>query len=158
MCASRQSFGDDFQDKVSLQVENGLTDAEICKHIQDTHAISVSQQTLTQRKEDWGLILQATEHSNQLEDHIQTYFEQGLSYSQIHHALTTSHDYTQSFQTLERKIQSMNRTRRTDDLDNNKVNIETIVSCVQEIHQTPKGQNIVYQKKDVTTVTDKIWL
>jgi hypothetical protein len=52
MRASMQSFGEDFQAEVSLLFENGLTDAEICKHIQDTHAISVSQQTLTQRKED----------------------------------------------------------------------------------------------------------
>ncbi|KAA1094917.1 hypothetical protein PGT21_032708 [Puccinia graminis f. sp. tritici] len=121
-------------------------DAEIRKHIQDTHGISVSKRTLTRRKEDWGLILQATEHSNQLEDHIQTYFERGLSYSQIHHALTTSHDYTQSFRTLERKIKSMNLTRRTDDLDNNKVDIDTIVSCIQEIHQTPEGRNVGYQR------------
>jgi hypothetical protein len=146
MRASMRSFGDEFQDEVSLLVENGLTDAEIRKHIQDTHTISVSQRTLTRRKEDWGLILQATEHSNQLEDHIQTYFERGLSYSQIHHALTTSHEYTQSFQTLKRKIQSMNLTRRTDDLDNNKVDIDTIVSCIQEIHQTPEGRNVGYQK------------
>jgi hypothetical protein len=92
-----QSFGDNYQAEVSLQVENGRTDAEIRKHIQEMPTIiSVSQQTLTQRKEDRGIILQATEHSNQLEDHIQTYFEQGLSYSQIHHALKTSHNYTQS--------------------------------------------------------------
>jgi hypothetical protein len=146
MRASMQSFGDNFQDKVSLLVENGLTDAEIRKHIQDMHTISVSQQKLTQRKEDWGLIFQATEHSNQLEDHIQTYFERGFSYSQIHHALTTSHEYTQSFQTLERKIKSMNLKRKTDDLYNNKVDIDTIVSCIQEIHQTPEGRNIGYQK------------
>ncbi|KAI7938661.1 hypothetical protein MJO28_014240 [Puccinia striiformis f. sp. tritici] len=40
----------------------------------------------------------------------------------------------------------MNLTRRTDDLDNNKVDLNTVVSCVKVIHQTPEGRNAGYRK------------
>ncbi|KNF02109.1 hypothetical protein PSTG_04607 [Puccinia striiformis f. sp. tritici PST-78] len=56
-------------------------------------------------------------------------------------------DYTQSLRTLERTLNSMNLTRRTDDLDNNKVDLcNTVVSCVKVIHQTPEGRNAGYRK------------
>ncbi|KNZ48205.1 hypothetical protein VP01_5831g1, partial [Puccinia sorghi] len=55
--------------------------------------------------------------------------------------ITTSHNYTQSLQSLKRKLNTMNLSRRTNDLDSQKVDVETVVSCMIEIHQTPKGRN-----------------
>ncbi|KAI7963851.1 hypothetical protein MJO29_004278 [Puccinia striiformis f. sp. tritici] len=141
-----RAFGDEFQAEVTDMVKRGLTDTDILNAIAENHSISVSQRTLTRRKEDWGLIFQPTTQTNQLEDSIRTYFERGLTDAQIHHALTTSHDYTQSIRTLERKIQSMSLTRRTDDLDNNKVDMNTVVSCIEELHNTPEGRNAGYHK------------
>jgi hypothetical protein len=40
----------------------------------------------------------------------------------------------------------MDLTRRTDDLDNEKIDIDTVVSCIEEIHQTPEGRNAGYRK------------
>ena len=144
--ASMRAFGEEFKAEVTRLVASGLTDTQIRQHIQTTHSISVSQQTLTRRKEDWDLIFHPTEHTKQLEDHIHTYFERGLTHAQIHHALTTSHNYTQSRRTLERKLRSMKLTRRTDDIDNQKVDMDTVVSCIIEIHQTPEGRNCGYRK------------
>ncbi|KAH9472082.1 hypothetical protein Pst134EA_002708 [Puccinia striiformis f. sp. tritici] len=146
MRASMCAFGEEFQAEVTDMVKRGLTDTDILNAIAENHSISVSQRTLTRRKEDWGIIFQPTTQTNQLEDSIRTYFEQGLTYAQIHHALTTSHDYTQSIRTLERKIQSMSLTRRTDDLDNNKVDMNTVVSGIEELHYTSEGRNTGYRK------------
>ncbi|EFP79746.1 uncharacterized protein PGTG_06067 [Puccinia graminis f. sp. tritici CRL 75-36-700-3] len=146
MRASMRAFGDNFQPEVTDLLSTGWTDSQIREHIKAKYDISVSQRTLTRRKEDWGLILQAADHAAQIEDHIHTYFERGLTYSQIHHALSTSHGYVQSKRTLERKIKLMDLTRRTDDLDNEKIDIDTVVSCIEEIHQTPEGRNAGYRK------------
>ncbi|EFP84128.1 uncharacterized protein PGTG_10506 [Puccinia graminis f. sp. tritici CRL 75-36-700-3] len=68
MRASMRAFGDDFQPEVTHLVKTGWTDSQIREHIKATYDISVSQRTLTCRKEDWGLILQAAEYAAQLED------------------------------------------------------------------------------------------
>ncbi|KAI7967143.1 hypothetical protein MJO29_000420 [Puccinia striiformis f. sp. tritici] len=132
------AFGQEFQAKVTNMVKRGLTNTDILNAIAENHSISVSQCTLTRRKEDWGLICQPTTHTNQLEDSIRTHFERGLTYAQIHHTLTTSHDYTQSIQTLERKIQSMSLTRRTNDLHNNKAGYRKI----RQLPQTKCGLSV----------------
>ena len=79
-----RAFGDDFQPEVTHLLSTGWTYNQIREHIKAKYDISVSQRTLTRRKEDWGLILQAADHAAQIEDHIHTYFEHGLTYSQIH--------------------------------------------------------------------------
>jgi hypothetical protein len=110
MCITLQNFGHEFQSIVTKLVNAGHNDNEIRQSLQENHSIIVSQ-----RKEDWGLILHASQQMADTEEHIKKYFDQGLTYSQIHHALTTSHYYTHSKCTLQRKITAMQLSRRLDE-------------------------------------------
>ncbi|KNZ63509.1 hypothetical protein VP01_1134g4, partial [Puccinia sorghi] len=125
MQVTLQTFVNQFQEEVTQMVESGLTDPQIRQKIEETHSLTQAES---------------------LEETITTYFNRGLTIQQIHHALTTSHNYTQSLQSVERKINTMNLSRHTDDLDSQKVDIETVVSFMIEIHQTPKGCNVGYRK------------
>ncbi|EFP84313.2 uncharacterized protein PGTG_10033 [Puccinia graminis f. sp. tritici CRL 75-36-700-3] len=140
------SFGDEFQSEVTDLFESGLTDKEVIKFLEEIHSISVSPRTLARRKEDWGLVHHASQQIDQLDEHIKTYFDKGLTYSQIHHALSTTHGYTHSKRTLERKLKAMDLSRRLDDIDMEKVDVDTVVTCMMEIHQTPEGRNAGYRK------------
>jgi len=146
MRVTLRTFGNQFQEEVTQMVESGLTDPQIRQKLEETHSLTVSQRTLTRRKEDWGLIRLGSQQADNLEETITTYFNRGLTIQQIHHALTTSHNYTQSLRSLERKLNTMKLSRRTDDLDSQKVDVETVVSCMIEIHQTPEGRNVGYRK------------
>jgi len=146
MRVTLRTFGNQFQEEVTQMVESGLTDPQIRQKLEETHSLMVSQRTLTRRKEDWGLIRLGSQQADNLEETITTYFNRGLTIQKIHHALTTSHNYTQSLQSLERKLNTMKLSRRTNDLDSQKVDVETVVSCMIEIHQTPKGRNVGYRK------------
>ncbi|EHS63088.1 uncharacterized protein PGTG_21418 [Puccinia graminis f. sp. tritici CRL 75-36-700-3] len=141
-----QNFGHEFQSIVTELINAGHNDNEIRQFLQENHSIIVSQRTLTRRKEDWGLILHASQQMANTEEHIKKYFDQGLTYSQIHHALTTSHNYTHSKRTLQRKITAMQLSRRLDDLDTARVTIEAVVSCVMHLHLTPEGRNVGYRR------------
>ncbi|KAA1097936.1 hypothetical protein PGT21_024380 [Puccinia graminis f. sp. tritici] len=141
-----RNFGHEFQSIVTELINAGHNDNEIRQFLQENHSIIVSQRTLTRRKEDWGLILHASQQMADTEEHIKKYFDQGLTYSQIHHALTTSHNYTHSKRTLQRKITAMQLSRRLDDLDTARVTIEAVVSCVMHLHLTPEGRNVGYRR------------
>ncbi|KNZ53325.1 hypothetical protein VP01_3278g1 [Puccinia sorghi] len=95
----------------------------------ETHSLTVSQRTLTGCKEDWGLILLGSQKADNLEETIKTYFIRGLTIQKIHQALRTSHNYTQSLQSLEKKLNKMNISRRTNEIDSSqKVDVEKVVS------------------------------
>ncbi|KNZ57528.1 hypothetical protein VP01_2137g6 [Puccinia sorghi] len=104
MQVTLQTFGNQFQEEVTQMVESGLTDPQIQQKIEETHSLT---------------------QADSLEETITTYYR-GLTIQQIHHALTTSHNYTQSL--------------HTNDLNSHKVDVETVVSCMIEIHQTPEGR------------------
>jgi hypothetical protein len=141
-----QSFGKHFKPTVSKMVQDGLTSEEILRSLEENHSIKVSQRTLTRRKEDWGLTHNATQQANHLKETIQKYFDKGLNYNQIYHALSTTHNFTHSKRTLERKLHQMQLSWRLDDLDQNLVTFDTAVSCIAALLQTPKGRNIGYRR------------
>ncbi|KAH9466394.1 hypothetical protein Pst134EB_001450 [Puccinia striiformis f. sp. tritici] len=147
MPGTSPTFGDEFQDEVAELVQSGHTDPQIQHHLQTRHSLTVSLRTLTRRKGDWGLIGRtAGLTDDQLKESIQLYFNQGWTISRIHHALKTTHHYKKSFRTLERKLNTMELSKRIDDIDRNKFDIPTVVSCMMELHQTPEGRNVGYRK------------
>jgi hypothetical protein len=142
-----QSFCNHFKPTVSKMVQDDLTSEEILHSLEENHSVKFSQRMLTRLKEDWGLTHNATQKANHLEETIQKYFDKGLNYNQIYHALPTTHTFTHSKRTLKRKLHQRHLSwRLPDDLDQNFVTFETAVSCIAALLQTPKGQNVGYRR------------
>jgi hypothetical protein len=146
MNITASSFGDQYQEIVIQMVDNGLSESEILKSLEENYSVTISRRTLSRRKEDWGLTNHAAQQIHSLEETITKHFEDGLTYAQIHHAISTSHNYTHSEQTMVRQLNSMQLSRRLDDLDRNLTTAEMAVSCIMALHQTPEGRNAGYRK------------
>ncbi|KNZ62923.1 hypothetical protein VP01_1207g6 [Puccinia sorghi] len=114
--------------QVTLQKLENQFQEEVAQMLEETHSLTVSQWNLTCRKEDWGPIKLGSQKVENLEETITTYFNRGLTIQQIHHALTTRHNYTQSLRSLKRKLNTMNLSRHTDDLDSQKVDDVMLVT------------------------------
>ncbi|KNZ44803.1 hypothetical protein VP01_87g6 [Puccinia sorghi] len=72
--------------------------------------------------------------------------ESGLTDPQIQQKLEETHSLT-SLKSLKRKLNTMKFSRHIDDLDSPNVDIETVVSCIIEIHQKkPNEHNVGYRK------------
>ncbi|OAV86689.1 hypothetical protein PTTG_00796 [Puccinia triticina 1-1 BBBD Race 1] len=140
------SFGNDYQDIVVQMVESRLSDSEILQSLKDNYQVKIHLRTLQRRKADWGLIHHAAQQVDSLEEVIRHYFKNDLTYAQIYHAISTTHQYTHSRRNLERKLKSMQLSRRLDDLDRNLTTVETAVSCIMDLHQTTEGRNAGYKK------------
>ncbi|KAA1105901.1 hypothetical protein PGT21_023607 [Puccinia graminis f. sp. tritici] len=140
------SFGDQYQEIVIQMVDNGLSESEILKSLEENYSVKISRRTLSRRKEDWGLTNHAAQQIHSLEETITKHFEDGLTYAQIHHAISTSHNYTHSERTMVRQLNSMQLSRRLDDLDRNLTTADMAVSCIMALHQTPEGRNAGYRK------------
>ncbi|KNZ45303.1 hypothetical protein VP01_827g5 [Puccinia sorghi] len=97
------------------------------------------------------------QQADNLEESITTYFNRGFTIQQICHALTTSHHYTQSLQGLERKQNTIKLSRCTNGVESQKVDVETFVSCMIEILQTPKGCNVSCRKMKKLLNADQVW-
>jgi hypothetical protein len=157
MPASRNkipTFGNKFKPIVADLIKPGKSNYQILQHLRETHSISISKRTLTQRKADWGLSHHSIQQTNHLEGKICHYFHQACSNSQIHDILSKKHNYVYSQQTLERKIQQMKLKRQQEDLHkDDEEGMAIIIQCVQQIHETPEGRNVGYCKLKLLQTT-----
>ena len=141
------TFGDKFKPIVADLIQSWKSNHQILQHLRETHSISISERTLTWRKADWDLSHHSIQQTNQLEDEIHRYFHQGCTNSQIHDLLSKKHHYVHSQKTIERKIQQMELKQWKEDLhEDDEEGMAVIIQCVQQIHQTPEGQNVGYRK------------
>ncbi|KAI7949297.1 hypothetical protein MJO28_008118 [Puccinia striiformis f. sp. tritici] len=77
-------LGEEFKPIITDLVQSGNSNQQILDHLKDNYSISISKQTLSRRKADWGLSHHAIQQTNNLEEDISRYFHQGKETSQIH--------------------------------------------------------------------------
>ncbi|KNZ44580.1 hypothetical protein VP01_9002g1, partial [Puccinia sorghi] len=119
MQVTLRTLGNQYQEEVTQMVESGLMDPQIAQKIEETHKADRKKQS------------QPTSTEASPSKRFTMLLQQGIA---------------QSLQRLQRKLNTMNLSRHTNDLESQKVDIETVLSCMIDIHQTPKGHNVGYHK------------
>ncbi|KAA1071186.1 hypothetical protein PGTUg99_011658 [Puccinia graminis f. sp. tritici] len=69
------SFGDQYQEIVIEMVDNGFSESEILKSLEENYSVTISRRTLSRRKEDWGLTNHAAQQIHSLEETITKHFD-----------------------------------------------------------------------------------
>ena len=128
-----------FQPIIEGLMNTGLNDEQILKSLKDNYSINISQRTLTHKRSEWQLTRHTKTTLTTLKDCILRYHNEGHHISKMHHLLQTRHQYSHSERSLKRKLKEMNLTRRKDDIDNNKTDIQNIVDKIKELQETSEG-------------------
>ena len=128
-----------FQPIIEGIMNTGLNDEQILKSLKDNYSINISQRTLTHKKSEWQLTHHTKTTLTTLEDCILKYHNEGHHINKMHHLLQKRHQYSHSERSLKRKLKEMNLTRRKDDIDNNKTDIQNIVNKIKELQETSEG-------------------